>query len=70
MHEVLTDTEGDSEGMDPGPVVNDRGDLQVHSDDDSSEEGSPSLPLACSAPTVAVCIQGGEGAHDHDKDHQ
>ncbi len=70
MHEVLTHTEGDREGMDPGPVVNDGGDLHMNSDDDSSEEGSPSLPLACSAPTVAVGIQGGQGAHHHHKDHQ
>ena len=69
MHEVLTDTEGDSEGMDPGPVVNEGGDLQVYSDDDGSEEGGPRLPLACSAPAVAVGVQGAQGAHHHHKDH-
>ncbi len=68
-HEILTDAEGDSKGMEPGPVVNEGGDLQVHSDDDRSKEGGPGLPLACSAPTVAVGVQGGQAAHHHHKDH-
>ena len=55
--------------MQPGPVVNDRGDLQMDGDDDCSEEGGSCLPLACSAPTVTVRVKGRQSAHDHHKDH-